>query len=346
MDAVKTAIFTLLVFGIVIAIHEFGHFMVAKLAGVKVHEFAIGMGPKLIQTKQGETEYTLRLLPIGGYVKMEGEDEESDDERSFGKQPAWIKIAIISAGAVMNFILAIVVFTISSYGLGTPTTIIDNVIEDMPAQESGIVQGDKIIDVNDNSIDSWQDVTEEISGSETEDIKITIERNQEEKTYVINPIKDDVDDRLIIGIEPGSERSVKSAIKGGVDNFVLSIKMMFEFFAQLFQGNVNKDDVSGPVGIVYAVGVVSKQGIMSLLFFTGLISINLGVFNLLPIPALDGSRVAFLLVELIRGKPVDPNKEGLVHMIGFMILILLMIVVGYNDIIKFDLIGKITGLFG
>lgn len=346
MDAVKTAVFTLLVFGIVIAIHEFGHFIVAKLAGVKVHEFAIGMGPKLIQVKKGETEYTLRLLPIGGYVKMEGEDEDSDDERSFGKQPAWIRIAIVSAGAIMNFILAIVVFTISSYGLGTPTTIIDNVIEDMPARQAGIVEGDKITGVNDNDIDSWQDVTEEIGSSETENIKITVQRNNEEKTYIINPIKDKADGRLIIGIEPGAERSIKSAIKGGVDNFVLSIKMMFEFFGQLFKGNVNKDDVSGPVGIVYAVGVVSKQGIMSLLFFTGLISINLGVFNMLPIPALDGSRVAFLLVELVRGKPVDPNKEGMFHMIGFMALILLMIVVAYNDIIKFDLIGKITGLFG
>ena len=344
MDAVKTAIFTLLVFGIVIAIHEFGHFIVAKLSGVKVHEFAIGMGPKLIQTKKGETDYTLRLLPIGGYVKMEGEDEESDDDRSFGKQPAWIKIAIVSAGAIMNFILALVVFTISSYGLGTPTTTID-VIDGMPAKEAGIIQGDTITGVNDNPIDSWQDVTEEISGSDTEDIKITVKRDSKEETYVINPTKDEEDGRLIIGIEPVAKRSFKAAIKGGVDNFVLSIKMMFEFFAQLLQGNVNKDDVSGPVGIVYAVGVVSKQGLMSLLFFTGLISINLGVFNLLPIPALDGSRVAFLLVELIRGKPVDPNKEGLVHMVGFMILILLMIVVAYNDIIKFDLLGKITGLF-
>ena len=346
MDAIKTAIFTLLVFGIVIAIHEFGHFIVAKLAGVKVHEFAIGMGPKLFQKKKGETEYTLRLLPIGGYVKMEGEDEESDDARSFGKQPAWIKIAIVSAGAFMNFVLAIIVFTIYSYGVGTPTTIIDSVVDDMPAKQAGLLSGDNIRGINDATTNSWQDVTDEISGSKTEDIKITIERNNKQETYIMKAIKDKEDNRLIIGIQPKFEKSFMSAIKGGISNFTLSVKMMFQFIGQLFQGNVNKDDVSGPVGIVYAVGVVSKQGIMSVLFFMGLISINLGVFNLLPIPALDGSRVVFLIIELLRGKPVDPNKEGFIHMVGFVLLILLMIVVAYNDIIKFNIISKITGLFG
>ena len=338
MDAIKTAIFTLLVFGIVIAIHEFGHFIVAKLAGVKVHEFAIGMGPKLFQKKKGETEYTLRLLPIGGYVKMEGEDEESDDARSFGKQPAWIKIAIVSAGAFMNFVLAIIVFTIYSYGVGTPTTIIDSVVDDMPAKQAGLLSGDNIRGINDATTNSWQDVTDEISGSKTEDIKITIERNNKQETYIMKAIKDKEDNRLIIGIQPKFEKSFMSAIKGGISDFTLSVKMMFQFIGQLFQGNVNKDDVSGPVGIVYAVGVVSKQGIMSVLFFMGLISINLGVFNLLPIPALDGSRVVFLIIELLRGKPVDPNKEGFIHMVGFVLLILLMIVVAYNDIIKFNII--------
>lgn len=341
----KTALFTILVFGIVIAIHEFGHFIVAKLAGVKVHEFALGMGPKLIQIKKGETEYTLRLLPIGGYVKMEGEDEESSDVRSFGKQPGWIKIAIVTAGAFMNFVLAIVVFTIYSYGVGTPTNVIENAIVDLPASEAGIVKGDKIISINNQDIGSWQDVTEEI-GKSSENIDIVIERENEEKVFKITPIKDKEENRLIVGIEPRFEKSFTTAIKGGFENFILAVKMMFDFIAQLFQGNVNKNDVSGPIGIVYAVGTVSKEGILPILFFTGLISINLGVFNLLPIPALDGSRVVFLIIELLRGKPVDPNKEGLIHMVGFVLLILLMIVVAYNDIIKFDIIGKITGLFG
>lgn len=342
----KTGLFTILVFGIVIAIHEFGHFIVAKLAGVKVHEFALGMGPRLIHITKGETEYSLRLLPIGGYVKMEGEDEDSDDERSFGKQPGWIKIAIVAAGAFMNFVLAILVFTIYSYSAGTPTTIIDSVVADMPAEKAGILSGDKIKSINGEEIYDWQGVTESISSSSKDKINVTVLRNGVEKTYTIKPINDIEENRVMIGIQPTFEKSFSSAIKGGFNNFTIAVKMMFEFIGQLFKGNVNKDDVSGPVGIVYAVGQVSKQGLMSVLFFTGLISINLGVFNLLPIPALDGSRIVFLIIELLRGKPVDPNKEGFVHMVGFVLLILLMIVVAYNDIMKFDIINKITGLFG
>lgn len=342
----KTALFTILVFGIVIAIHEFGHFIVAKKAGVKVHEFALGMGPKLFQIKKGETEYTLRLLPIGGYVKMEGEDEDSDDERSFGKQAGWVKIAIVAAGAFMNFVLAIVVFTIYSYSAGAPTTVIDSVMVDMPAAQAGVENGDKITSINGEKIDSWKDVTQEINISDRDKIDLVVLRDNVEKRFTINPQLNVEENRLMIGIQPTFEKSFTSAIKGGFENFTMSIKMMFEFFGQLLQGNVNKDDVSGPVGIIYAVGEVSQQGFMYVLFFTGLISINLGVFNLLPIPALDGSRIVFLIIESLRGKPVDPNKEGFIHMIGFIALILLMIVVAYNDIIKFDIIGKITGLFG
>lgn len=340
-----TALYTILVFALVIAIHEFGHFIVAKLSGVKVHEFALGMGPKLFHVRKGETEYTLRLLPIGGYVKMEGEDEDSDDARSFGKQPGWIKILIVSAGAIMNFILAIVVFIIYSYGMGFPTTVIDVVPKDLPAYEAGIEKGDKIVSVDDKEIDKWTEVTEEITTSESENIKITVLRDGEEKTFNVKPSIDKADNRKIIGIQPQFEKSIVGAIKGGFSNFSLAIKLMFEFIGNIFTGDINKDEVSGPIGIVYAVSEVSKQGFLTLLFFTGLISINLGVFNLLPIPALDGSRVVFLLIEIIRGKPVDPNKEGLVHMIGFVALIILMIVVAYNDIIKFNIIDKIIGLF-
>lgn len=341
----KTALFTILVFGLVIAVHEFGHFIVAKLTGVKVHEFALGMGPKLFNIKKGETDYTLRLLPIGGYVKMEGEDESSDDERSFGAQPGWAKIAIVAAGAFMNFVLAIIVFTIYSYNVGTYTTTINLVTAGMPAAEAGILKGDKILAIGDKKIDSWTDVTDEISNYGSNDLNITIERGEETKTFTVTPIIDKEEDRNMIGIQATVEKSIPSAIKGGFNNFVMGVKMMFEFIGQLFKGDVSKDDVSGPIGIIAAVDEASKYGFMYVLLFTGLISINLGVFNLLPIPALDGSRIVFIAIEILRGKPIDPNKEGIVHMVGFVALILLMIVVAFNDIIKFDIIGKITGLF-
>lgn len=342
----KTAFFTIVVFALVIAIHEFGHFIVAKLSGVKVHEFALGMGPRLLHLTKGETEYTLRLFPIGGYVRMEGEDEDSDDARSFGKQPGWVKIAIVVAGAIMNFVLAIVVFTIYSYGIGTPTTVIDKVIEDLPAQEAGLLPGDDIVAVNHNKTKSWNNITDEISVSSKEQIKVTVKRNEQEKEYTIKPTVDEKDNRLIIGIQPESEKSVPAAIKGGASTFVSVGKGMFGLLGNIFTGNFNKDDVSGPIGIVYAVGAISKQGLLPVLFFTGLISMNLGIFNLLPIPALDGSRAVFIILEVLRGKPMDPNKEGFIHMVGFVLLILLMIVVAYNDIIKFNIISKITGLFG
>ncbi len=345
MSSIKTALVTLIVFGIVVAVHEFGHFIVAKLSGVKIHEFAIGMGPKLFQVKKGETEYTLRLFPIGGYVKMEGEDEDSEDARSFGKQKSINKIAILVAGAFMNFILAIVVFIIYAYSVGVPTNIIDIPIENMPAAEAGLLKGDKIVGINDNKVETWDDVTREISSTDNDKINIKVERDNTEQSFVIVPTKDKDSNRLVIGIQPEYEKSFANAIKGGFSNFVFMVKMMFGFIGQVFKGNVDKNDVSGPIGIIYEVGKVSKEGLMPILLFTGLISINLGVFNLLPIPALDGSRVVFVILEMLRGKPVDPNKEGFIHMIGFMLLLLLMIVVGYNDIIKFDILGKITGLF-
>ncbi|AFS78572.1 putative membrane-associated zinc metalloprotease [Gottschalkia acidurici 9a] len=341
----KTAIFTIFVFFIVVLVHEFGHFIVAKLSGVLVHEFAIGMGPKILSFKKGETDYTLRLLPIGGFVKMEGEDEDSDSERGFGKQPIGTRIAIVSAGAIMNFILALVVFFIHAYTIGTPTTTISGVTEGMPAQEAGLKEGDKIININNKEIKSWDNVIEEIDKSGDKNIKITVLRNEKEKTFNIEPVNAEKENRLVIGVERGTERSFTGAVKESVKNFASTIKMMLEFIGRIFQGNINKDEVSGPVGIVYAVGEVSKYGFMYVLLFTGLISINLGLFNLLPIPALDGSRIVFLFIELLRGKPVDPNKEGFIHMIGFILLILLMIVVAYNDIVKFNILNKIAGLF-
>lgn len=342
----KTGVMTILVFFIVVLVHEFGHFIVAKLSGVKVHEFAIGMGPKIFRTNKGETDYTLRLLPIGGYVRMEGEDEDSTDERSFGRKSIGARIAIVVAGAFMNFVLAIIVFTIHSYSLGTPTTTIGKTIENMPAQISGIEAGDKILSINNNRINSWEDVTKEVGKSDNKNINLKILRNNKEKDITIKPVKNEKENRFVIGIEPKVEKSITKSIKNGFENLTLVIKMMLEFITRLFQGNVNKNEVAGPVGIIYTVNEASKHGFMYVLFFTGLLSVNLGVFNLLPIPALDGSRVMFLIAELLRGKPIDPNKEGAIHMIGFAILLIFMIVVTYNDIIKFNILNKIIGIFG
>ncbi len=333
-----TAISAIFVFLTVILVHEFGHFAVAKLVGIKVNEFSIGMGPKILQRKKGETEYTLRILPIGGYVKMEGEDESSNNPRSFNNANVFSRIGVLAAGAIMNFILALVTLSIVSYGLGVGTTTI-KIRQGMPAEESGMISGDTIISVNENPTNTWDSVVENINNSAfNKDIEVKVIRDNKEKTFIIKPIIED--DRNQIGIETTVEKSFLIAIRGGFEKTGMFIGAMFEFIAMLFKGQVGINSLAGPVGVIKEVGVVAKLGIYNLLFFLGFISINLGFLNLLPIPALDGSRIVFLLVELVRGKPIDPEKEGFVHFLGFIFLISLMLLVTYKDIIGLSFFNK------
>lgn len=333
-----TAIAAIAVFLTVILVHEFGHFAVAKLVGIEVNEFSIGMGPKILQRKKGETEYTLRILPIGGYVKMEGEDESSDNPRSFNNAKPLSKIGVLAAGAIMNFTLAIITLTIVSYGMGVPTTTV-NIMEGLPAEKSGMISGDKIISINNNPITDWNSIAENINDTDpNKDIEVEVKRENKNKTFFIKTTVED--GRNIIGIKPVVEKSLLGAIKGGLQNTGMFLGAMFEFISMLFKGQVGINGLAGPVGVIKEVGVFAKQGIYDLLFFLGFISINLGFLNLLPIPALDGSRIAFLLVELVRGKPVNPEKEGFVHFLGFIFLISLMLIVTYKDIIGLNLFNK------
>jgi regulator of sigma E protease len=331
-----TAISAIFVFLMVILVHEFGHFAVAKIVGIKVNEFSIGMGPKLFQKKKGETEYTLRALPIGGYVKMEGEDENSDDPRSFNKVSALSRIAVVIAGAVMNFLLAIIIFGIISYGIGMPTTVIDKTKPGSPAEESGLISGYIIVSINDITISSWKNISDTINSSDSnQEIEIEVKRDRENKVILVKPIAEE--GRTVIGITPKYEKSVLSAIKGGFEKTIMFLGLMFDFIGMVFKGDVGINHLSGPIGVIHEVGEAAKMGIFNLLYILGFISVNLGFFNLLPIPALDGSRIIFLLIELVRGKPIDTNKEGFIHFVGFVLLISLMLIVTYRDIIKFNI---------
>lgn len=332
----QTAIAAIFVFLLVILLHELGHFTVAKMVGIKVNEFAIGMGPKVLQTTKGETQYTLRLLPIGGYVKMEGEEESSDDPRSFGSVSTLARMAVVVAGAIMNFVLAIIVLSIVAFNVGTPTTIIEEAIINSPAYLSGIQEGDNIISINGVETNSWDKISNTISKADpTEKLEIKLLRSGEEKTIYVQPTIED--NRTIIGIIPHPEKSIIGGIKGGFQNTGMFIKLMFEFVAMIFKGQVSINDLSGPVGVISEVGKQAKFGMNNLLLILGFISVNLGFFNLLPIPALDGSRLVFLLIELVRGKPIDPDKENFIHMIGFVLLISLMLVVTYKDLIRINI---------
>lgn len=335
-----TAIAAIFVFLMVILFHEFGHFIVAKAVGVRVNEFSIGMGPKVLQKEKGETKYSIRALPIGGYVSMEGEDANSKDPRSFNNVSILSRIAVIAAGAIMNFILAIIVLSIVSFNLGVPTTTIKNTQPDSPAEKVGIQSGDTIVNINDEQIESWDSIAEKINSSKpNKEVKVTVLRNEEKIDYFLQPQKSE-DNRNIIGIEPVSEKSFLLAIRGGFEQTWGMLSLMLEFFGMAFRGQVSANDLSGPVGVIYTIGEAAKYGIINLLYLMGFISVNLGFFNLLPLPALDGSRIVFLMIEKIRGKAINPEKEGLIHSIGFILLILLMLTVTYSDIIRFNIFKR------
>ena len=334
----QTAIAAIFVFLLVILLHELGHFTVAKLVGIKVNEFSIGMGPKLFQKRKGETEYTLRVLPIGGYVKMEGEDEDSNDPRAFGSVSALSRIAVVAAGAIMNFVLAIVVLSIVSFSMGEPTNTIGEIIPDTPAQYGGIMAGDKLISVNNIQVNTWEELSDAIGNSSgNEELEIRIIRDNEEQTLYLQPTVED--GKVMIGIIPMYEKSFIAGIKGGFQMTASFIGLMFDFIKMIFTGGVSINDLSGPVGVINEIGNAARMGMMNLLILLGFISVNLGFFNLLPIPALDGSRLVFLFIELLRGKPVNPEKENLIHFVGLIFLLGLMLVVTYKDLIRIDIFG-------
>ncbi len=330
----QTAFAAIVVFSLLVFFHELGHFSIAKMVGIKVHEFAIGMGPKLINFTKGETTYSLRVLPIGGYVKMEGEDEASEDKRSFSNKPVLARMGVILAGPIMNFILGIVLFTILFYSVGSPSTTIQEVLAGSPAETIGLQKGDQVVEIDGENIDSWGQLEKAIAKSEGNEITIILKRNGDNVLKNIEPMVDEETNRVMIGIVPKMEKSLSGAVRNSFRNLMMIVREIGAFLRRLVTREAVSSEVVGPVGIINLVGEATRAGWLNLVFLAALISINLGIMNLLPIPALDGSRLLFLLVELFRGKPVDPEKEGMIHMVGFTILIALMVFVTYQDILR------------
>lgn len=329
-----TAVVAIVVFSFLVFFHELGHFSIAKLVGIKVHEFAIGMGPKIFGFKKGETDYSIRALPIGGYVRMEGEDEKSSDSRSFSNKSVKERIAVILAGPIMNIILGLVLFTIIFYNVaGIYTTVIDQVIVNTPAETMGVEAGDQIISINGKSIEDWDQLVQEINSSEGTDLQVDLRRDGSVIQKTITPELDTESGLYRIGIYPVVKKSIPLAVRNSINQTGMIVVGIFDFFRGLLTSRQGVlDDVVGPVGIINIVGQASRAGWIYVLHLAGLISINLAVMNLLPIPALDGSRILFLIVEAFRGKPIDPDKEGFVHIVGFALLMLLMIMITYKDI--------------
>ncbi|WP_041720802.1 RIP metalloprotease RseP [Alkaliphilus metalliredigens] len=328
-----TAVVAIIVFGLLIFFHELGHFGVAKLVGIKVHEFAIGMGPKFLQFTKGETKYSLRLLPLGGYVRMEGEDEASSDERSFNNKTVVQRIAVLFAGPLMNFILAIFLFFIIFYTIGAPTTTIEQVMVESPAEAVGIQPGDSIVEIDGSHITSWSEIVQEISVSEGRTMQMTLLRNDQEIQKTITPNIEPETQQIMIGIVPEMRASFTASIRNSFDQTFMIIREIVLFLRNIVGREATSTEIMGPVGIISLVGQATRTGWVDVLFLASLISINLGLMNLLPIPALDGSRILFLIVEFLRGKPIAPEKEGMIHLVGFGLLMLLMVFITYQDIV-------------
>ncbi len=337
--------FALLFFGVIIMIHECGHFACAKLFKVKVNEFSLGMGPALFKRKKGDTLYAVRLFPIGGYVAMEGEDDASEDDRAFNKKPVWQKMIIVVAGALMNlilgFILMVLLLTTSTDLIGTNT--IKEFYPDAVSSQYGLQAGDRFVEIDGHHVWSELDLSFLMSRSQDGVFDFVVERDGEKVT--LNDVHFATEqqngitliqyDFIIIGEQPGFLNIVKNAFTQSAS----IVRMVWLSVFDLVTGRYGMSELAGPVGTVDIIADVTAQAVSSgsltnLLTIMAFITINVGVANLLPLPALDGGRFLFLAVEAVRRKPVNPKYEGYVHAAGLALLLLLMVVVTYNDIAR------------
>lgn len=328
-----TLISSLLVFLLVVMLHEFGHFAVAKLSGIKVNEFSIGMGPKIYQKQKGETFYSLRALPVGGYVAMEGEEENSHDPRAFNNVSIVKRMAVVLAGAFMNFVLAFIAFTLIFSIVGYGSSEIEKVISNSPADKAGIQSGDLIIKINENKVKDIYDINSIISKNQKEEMDFQINRGGNILNLKIKPEYSVENQMYLIGITSKLDHSLLKSISLGANRTLEMSKLILKSIKMMFSGSFKMEYLSGPVGVVQLIGSESSKGFLNFLQILGLISVNLGVFNLLPIPALDGGKFLFLLIEALRGKPIDEKIEQGLSLIGISLLFSLMIYVTiFNDI--------------
>ena len=330
-----TIISSIIIFLLVILIHEFGHFIVAKMNGVSVLEFSVGMGPKLFQKESNGTLYSLRVLPVGGYCQLEGEDEENDSPNSLNNQSPLVRLKVILAGAIMNFILAFILL-ILLMSVSRVSTEVSGVIKDSPAYSSGLQTGDQIVSINGENVRDGEELLKRIKESQG-DLNIGVIRDSQSKNIKVTPrLENNI---RKIGVNFQEEYNIKnfSIVKGfkkGLITFLNLTGMLYKFLGMLITGQLGLGGVSGPVGVVKEIGNAAKTGVANLIFLLAYININLGVFNLLPIPALDGGRAIFILIEMIFGKKISQEKEGYIHMVGLILLLALIAIVTIKDVIK------------
>jgi regulator of sigma E protease len=335
----------ILLFGVIIAIHEFGHFFFAKLFKVRVNEFALGMGPAIFKKKIGETQYALRLFPIGGFVSMEGEDTESDDERAFNKKKPYQRFIIVAAGAILNLILGVIVVSICiSMQSLVGTRMVHSFYENATSCNYGLQPGDEIIRINDTPIYSSRGIGFNMVRDSDNKINMTVIRDGEKVELKDVQFKQfEFEGKLYIEqdfIIVGEDHTFFNVLKNSILDSASIVQMVRLSLVDLCTGKYGMKDVSGPIGTISAIADSTAQGptaidkLFTALTLLSYITINVGVFNLLPVPALDDGRLFFIFIEMIRRKPISPKKEGIIHTVGLVILLLFMLIVSISDIIK------------
>lgn len=341
-----TLLYFIIILGVIIFIHELGHFIFAKKSGIYVYEFSLGMGPRIFKfnRKNDETDYCLRLFPIGGFVQMAGEeindDEDVPKDKKFSNKTFFQKFMTVIAGIMMNFLLAIVLLFIVGLINGAPQNkaIVGEIDPSYPAYTSGLQDGDRILKVNGRSANTTDKLTLQLQVFQGKTIDMEVERNGVTKTIKLTPKEDEVDGEKVyrygFQIEDEVEYGFFPALKYAFTKTFSLVHQMIFIIWYLITGQLELGSLAGPVGIYSVVGSAASSGLVSLLYLTAYISINVGFINLLPIPAFDGGRLLFLIIEKIKGSPVDPKLENTIHTIGFFLLMALMILITYNDVIR------------
>lgn len=345
MNPIVTAIITVVVFLLIIMIHEFGHFLAAKAVKIKVEEFAIGFGPSVYKKQGKETLYSVKAFPIGGYVKMLGEDDSSDDPRAFNNKPAWARFIVMAAGAVFNLISGLIVFFFIYLSLNTyPTLEIGSFTTDIPNAPAATVlkEGDVITALNGKRLWGYQDfkflMSYENDGSP---VTLTVKRGGEKQDIEITPVLHE--GSYYLGFMPSSKNMTPfAAVKCAVNETFYVMRLVIYSLGMLISGKVPITSMSGPIGTGSVIGEAASAGLelgffgmLSNLFnIFALLAVNIGLFNLIPFPALDGGRIFFLLIEIICRKPIPAEKEGMIHAVGLILLLLLMVFVTTSDIFK------------
>jgi len=340
-------VIAVLLFGFIVFVHEFGHFFTAKLSKIKVNEFAIGMGPQLFSFTKGETKYALRLFPIGGYCAMEGEDEESDDEGAFSNKPVWKRMIVVVAGAVMNMILGLILILILIIPQDSfASTTLAQFTENSATKAAGLEVGDRFYEIDGYRILGDRDLSFALAMADPNSVDITVVRNKEKIEFndiKFNTVKDGENEILSLDFYVYSQKKTLGTVISKTFTEAASlVRMVVMSLTGLVTGRFGLNDVAGPVGAAQVITQAASQGlqtglldaILNIIYMMTMITINLGVVNLLPLPALDGGRLLFLIVEAIRRKPVSAKYEGWIHAAGFFLLIAFMIIVTFNDILR------------